>query len=35
MIAMGYGTNLIKKALVAVKNESVPAALDMIDQIMN
>lgn len=31
---MGYGINIVKKALLAVKNESVPAAIDMIEQIM-
>jgi hypothetical protein len=35
MQQMGYGVNIIKKALIAVKNESVPAAIDMIDQITN
>jgi hypothetical protein len=30
MQQMGYGIGLIKKALVTVKNESVPAALDVI-----
>jgi uncharacterized UBP type Zn finger protein len=35
MQQMGYGVNIIKKALMAVKNESVPAAIDMIDQITN
>ncbi len=34
MIAMGYGVNIAKKALLAVKNESVPAALDVMEQIM-
>lgn len=34
MVNMGYGVNIVKKALLAVKNESVPAAIDMIDQIM-
>lgn len=33
MMQMGYGINISKKALVAVKNESIPAAIDMIDQI--
>ena len=31
---MGYGTNLIKKALLAVKNQSVPSALDMIEKMV-
>ncbi len=35
MIQMGYGQNISKKALIAVKNESIPAAIDMIDQITN
>jgi hypothetical protein len=35
MLQMGYGIHIIKKALVAAKNESVPAAIDMIDQIMS
>ena len=30
MIQMGYGINIVKKALLAVKNDSVPAAVDMI-----
>lgn len=33
MQQMGYGITMIKKALIAVKNESVPAAIDMIDQL--
>ena len=31
---MGYGIGMIKKALIAVKNESIPAALDVMDQLM-
>ena len=34
MVAMGYALSLVKKALIVVKNESVAAAIDMIDQIM-
>ena len=34
MIQMGYGLNLVKKALIAVKNESVPAAVDIIENII-
>lgn len=34
MQQMGYGLGLIKKALIAVKNESIPAALDVMDQLM-
>ena len=34
MLQMGYGINLIKKALLAVKNESVPAAVDMIENLI-
>lgn len=34
MVNMGYGLSLVKKALLAVKNESVPSALDMIEQIL-
>jgi uncharacterized UBP type Zn finger protein len=34
MVAMGYALSIVKKALIAVKNESVAAAIDMIDQIM-
>lgn len=33
MVAMGYALSIVKKALIAVKNESVAAAIDMIDQI--
>ena len=33
MVQMGYGLSLVKKALIAVKNDSVPAALDMVEQI--
>jgi hypothetical protein len=33
MQQMGYGINIIKKALMAVKNSSVPEAIDMIDQL--
>lgn len=33
MIQMGYNLSIIKKALIAVKNESVPTAIDMIEQI--
>lgn len=33
MVQMGYGLSIIKKALIAVKNESVPTAIDMIEQI--
>jgi hypothetical protein len=28
MIQMGYGVSVVKKALISVKNDSVPAALD-------
>jgi rubrerythrin len=34
MVSMGYGLTVVKKALLAVKNESIPAAIDMIDQIL-
>lgn len=34
MVVMGYALSLVKKALIAVKNESVAAAIDMIDQII-
>ena len=34
MQQMGYGIGMIKKALIAVKNESIPAALDVMDQLM-
>jgi hypothetical protein len=30
MLSMGYGISMIKKALVSVKNESIPAAIDAI-----
>ena len=30
---MGYGLTVVKKALIAVKNDSVPAALDALEQI--
>lgn len=33
MVIMGYALSIVKKALIAVKNESVAAAIDMIDQI--
>ena len=34
MQQMGYGIGLIKKALITVKNESIPAALDIMEQLM-
>jgi len=34
MQQMGYGIGLIKKALIKVKNESIPAALDVIEGLM-
>jgi len=34
MIQMGYGINIVKKALLAVKNDSVPAAVDMIENLI-
>jgi hypothetical protein len=33
LMAMGYGLNIVKKALIKVKNESVPIALDEIEKI--
>ena len=33
MVQMGYGLSIVKKALIAVKNDSVPAALDALEQI--
>ena len=33
MVQMGYGLSVVKKALIAVKNDSVPAALDVLEQI--
>lgn len=33
LISMGYGLNIVKKALIKVKNESVPVALDEIEKI--
>ena len=33
MVQMGYGLTVVKKALIAVKNDSVPAALDALEQI--
>jgi hypothetical protein len=34
MQQMGYGIGLIKKALITVKNESIPAALDIMEQLV-
>ena len=34
MVQMGYGLSVVKKALIAVKNDSVPAALDALEQIV-
>ena len=34
MIAMGYAASVCRKALLQVKNESVPAALDAIEGIL-
>jgi uncharacterized UBP type Zn finger protein len=33
LISMGYGLNIVKKALIKVKNESIPVALDEIEKI--
>ena len=33
IVIMGYGPSIAKKALITVKNESIIAALDAIEQI--
>ena len=35
LIMMGFGLEFAKKALIKVKNESVPAALDAIDEMQS